>query len=468
MGRGLKRVALAASTALTLAAALLVGTATAAGADPGPDLSSRAAIEQYLVSIGVDPADAVWQEGLKNYAGPSCPGLGWSCVPASAPIVQIAAPLGTNLFECSGLDCVAVQVALGAGQNGADCERVDKHGDDVVQECVIMQANTTGNNIAGINQSIEQKGADVTARQVARIEQINESGKNVAGFHQVITQSSNVKGTTQSQEAHQAATLDQMTESGDNTVNTDQRQDQSQRASGATGLITQKQNTDPGDDPFCDGSPLGTTDFDQDKNQCTGILQDSSLVSGVGGQIRSDLHQAIRESQTASDAGGVDQDQGQPPVGLPPTIFPGGQSGTVIQTSSAPDDSAAIQDMVQGQKASGISGVVDQFKSTGDPRCCATQIANTASTADIVQTTNQTASSEDAVQFAAFIGTCDSSGSCHVFQSATIDGDTDTNECDSGPPGGFCNEVRVCTEVPVGEDETETETVCEPPDDIEP
>jgi hypothetical protein len=448
MGRGLKRVALATSTALTLAAALLVGTASAAGADLGPDLSSRAAIERYLVSIGVDPADAVWQQGLKNYAGPSCPGLDWNCVPANAPIVQIAASLGTNQYFCTAPECVVVQVPLGAGQNQAGCDRGDKHADVAVQECVITQTNTTGNNTAVINQSIEQT---------------NGSGKNLAGFHQVIHQSSQVRGSTQSQDAHQAATLDQRSGSGDNSANTNQRQDQTQKASGATDTIIQKQNTAEDDDFFCDGSiaPLATEAFDQDKNQCAEIMQDSTSGGGL-----SDLNQLIRESQTASNAPTVDQEQGQPPVGDPPFLFPGGQGGTVVQDSSAPVDSKALQDMVQSQRATGITDGVepeDQFKSTGDPRCCATQTLNPESSADVIQITDQSASSEGAVQVAAFIGTCNSSGSCHVFQSATIDGDPDTNECDSGPPGGFCDEVRICTEEPVGEGD-ETETVCTDPD----
>lgn len=435
MDRSLRRVALAASTALTLATALLVGTASAAGADVGLDLSSRAAVERYLVSIGVDPADAVWQEGLRNYAGPSCPGLEWSCVPANAPIIQIAAPLGTNLFECTGLECVVVQVPLGAGQNDADCERGDKHGDDVLQECVITQTNTTGNNVAGINQSIEQKGADVTARQVARIVQDNESGKNSAGFHQVITQSSNV-GTTQLQEAHQAATLDQLTTTGNNTSNIDQRQRQTQMASGGTS-ITQDQNTVLGADFFCDRPFLEP--HDQQKNQCAEVLQTSDLL--VGGPNASNLDQQISESQTASNSESADQDQGNACHCL-------GQQGDVDQHSSAPSRSDADQDVVQVQRATGVPDL-DQFKDIGDPRCCQFQENNLDNSAQITQTTDQMASSPDAIQEALLVGECVTSGACTVFQSATVNGETTTN--DSCTDESACFEVLVCQSAGEGE-----------------
>ncbi len=418
MDRSLRRVALAASTALTLATALLVGTASAAGAEPGLDLSSRAAIERYLVSIGVDPADAVWQEGLKNYAGPSCPGPDWNCVPADSPIVQIAAPLGTNQYLCTGLDCVVVQVPLGAGQNQADCDRGDKHADHAVQECLITQTNTTGNNVAGINQSIEQKGAVVTARQVARIEQSNGSGKNSAGFHQVILQSSQVTATPQSQDAYQAATLLQDSGSGDNSSNFDQRQTQTQRASGSQ--IMQTQNTAGGTDLLLCDRPEET--LDQAKNQCI----EASQVSTAGGRNSLDLTQLIGERQMAGSAVNVNQDQG---------AFNTGQSGNVVQTSSAPAVGTAIQDMDQVQTAREVTGSLFQSQETGDPRCCHVQVTNLGNATDIRQTTDQRASDPNAFQDAVLQGDCDSSGSCHLFQSSTIDGDDpETFECGPGVP----------------------------------
>ena len=448
-----RKVGLVASTVLALTMALTVATASTASADP-PDLSSDLAINAYLVSIGVDPAEAVWQRGLKNYAGPGCPGAGWNCVRANAPIVQIAAPLGTNLFYCTGLDCVVVQVALSGGQNGGACDRTDKQSATAVQVCDITQANDgnpNSSNNATINQNIQQRnGPAQDARQVARITQENTLGRNHAIIHQVIGQTQNARGgasITQSQEAHQAGTVEQLTTNGANTSSIDQRQKQSQRASGSSGLVTQKQNTDPGADFFCD-QPADDPDFDQEKNQCAEVLQNSSVVPATGGSIQSRLNQDITESQAASNAGSVDQDQGTFPGG-PGT--PGGQGGTVVQNSSAPDDSDAIQNTLQVQRATGIAAGVslgDQFKNTGDPRCCATQTVNPGSTADITQTTNQFASSGDnAVQLASLQGDCNSSGTCNVEQSATVNGETTTNDCS----GSFCHIVIECFSLGEGE-----------------
>ncbi|MGH2681807.1 MAG: hypothetical protein ACRDIX_01080 [Actinomycetota bacterium] len=419
MQRSPRQVGLATVTALTLTTALTIVPASAAGAHHRPDLSTTAAIESYLVSIGVDPAEAVWQQGLRNYAGPSCPGAGWTCVAADAPIVQIAPSGGANVFECSGLRCVAVQVVpLGAGQNEAECERGDKHADTALQVCDITQDNETGNNVAVINQSIEQKGAVVTARQVARITQTEDSGNNIAGVRQVIGQSSQVKGTDQSQDAHQAATVDQVTESGDNSSNIDQSQKQTQHASGST-TITQDQNTTVGTDvtDVCDQP--GVPPFDQAKNQCAHTTQASSILLGVGGDNRSNLNQDIKETQTASSAENADQQQG---------TELGGQVGTKTQTSSGVSLSEADQDTDQVQTATGVTNV-NQSQDAGDPRCCQVQATNPANQADILQTTDQSASDEDADQDATLIGHCLSSGNCHVLQTATTDDDSETTEC---------------------------------------
>src|SRR5919108_1689312 len=56
------------------------------------NVRSQASINRYLRSIGVNPATAVVQKGLRNYAGPNCPGADWNCTSANAPVVQLADP----------------------------------------------------------------------------------------------------------------------------------------------------------------------------------------------------------------------------------------------------------------------------------------------------------------------------------------------------------------------------------------
>jgi hypothetical protein len=473
--RRTRRKALAATFPVLIVATLLSATmASTASSDPDLDLSSDAAIVDYLGSIGIDPADAVWQRGLRNYAGPSCPGPDWNCVPANAPIVQIAAPLGTNQFHCTGPDCVVVQVASdddgddddgddddgdnGDGDNG-DGDDGDDDGDDgnvatcemhssssssssnVLQVCIIGQESADGSsNAASIKMSIKQSSGSrtstQTARQVGRITQVNTTGKNVASIWESIGQSQSASGgstISQSQEAHQSAVVDQDSTSGDNASDIDQWQNQSQYAERATASITQRQNTAVGTDfTFCDGAN-GTLDFDQAKNQCAEVTQDSSLVPGVGGNNHSDLEHRIREGQTATKSLVVDQDQGDPS---------NGQGGTVDQLSSAPADSEATQDTIQVQKAS-YAPTVSQFKDAGDPRCCQSQGTNEANRAEITQKTDQFASSPTATQRAIFVGDCLTTGTCSVLQSATINGETETN--DSCTDSNSCFEVFVCT-----------------------
>jgi hypothetical protein len=455
MKRSPRQVGLVASTVLALTMALTVATASTASADP-PDLSSDQAINAYLVSIGVDPAEAVWQRGLKNYAGPGCPGASWNCVRANAPIVQIGPAGGRNLFACGQQECVAVQVLLNGGQNASACERRVEGPIETVMVCDITQANGPGTNAAAIAQHIQQsKGVTQRAREIARITQVNETGSNIARIIQGIGQSSRSKSgdVMQTQEAHQAATVTQTTESsdltamlGDNTSNIRQTQNQLQRASGGSDLrtISQAQNTDPGSDPTCDQPQDATF---QQKNQCANVTQHSGLINLVGpvfapggGDNSSILNHAITQRQIAERAGTVNQSQG---------AFSSGEEGIKDQLSSGVSTGTATQDMLQNQTApSGLSfPALTQDQNTGDPRCCWNQLGNDANRADIRQTTLQTASSEDANQNATLVGTCTSSGTCHVEQSATTDDASDTNEC----TGSSCFVITQCFEGEGGE-----------------
>ncbi|HYZ12952.1 MAG TPA: hypothetical protein VFA08_05020 [Actinomycetota bacterium] len=431
-------VRLAATVALTLTAALTTVAAPAASADGVPDLSTREAIEAYLISIGVDPADAVWQEGRRNYAGPRCPGAEWNCVAATTPIVQIANAGGFNLFACGGLDCVVVQVALNGGQNGSACDRGDNQSNSQVQVCDITQVNGGDNpnstNAAAIAQNIQQNGGSTQkARQVARIRQENTLGKNISTINQVIGQSQNARGGTtimQSQEAHQGATVNQGTTEGGNVSNVTQRQDQSQRASRVATLLTQEQNAALGTDfnlLLCDDPD--DLMFDQDKNQCADVDQVS-----VSGTLKSNLRQLINETQSASGSPSVTQVQGTAPT-------TGGQNGTVDHLSSGLAANVADEDMFQSQTAAGAT-TLSQTKFTGDPRCCQTQGTNTGDTSSIDQTTNQFASDPDALQNATLSSHCVTTGNCDVMQSSTINGVTNTEEC----TGSVCEETLTCTQ----------------------
>jgi hypothetical protein len=450
MQRSPRQVGLTAVTVLTMAIALTIVTGPAAVAEP--PLSCAQNIPAYLVGIGVNPTDAakaICQEGFRNYAGPSCPGTGWNCVRANVPIVQIANLGGTNLFYCTALNCLVIQVVDGGpGQNASACERrVDNPiTEETVMVCDIMQVNGgPGTNAATISQHIQQtKGTMQKAREIARITQENETKSNIARIIQGIGQTQNAKGggsITQSQEAHQAATVSQTTldpsatQLGDNTSNIDQRQGQSQRASagGSGSTITQDQNSVVGGntDPFACDQPNGT--YDQQKNQCADVTQHSGVLdlgalplipptlAAGGGDNNSTLDHHVTQRQTAEKAGTVNQSQGE---------FLTGEAGNKEQLSTGVSHGTATQDMLQIQSSPpNASGLRNQR--TGDPRCCWQQFGNLANRADITQTTKQVASDPNASQFAFLQANCDSSGICHVRQDATIEGDTNSNSCDS-------------------------------------
>ena len=57
------------------------------------NLSTHAGVVSYLRSHGIDPRGVVVQRGLHNYAGPNCPGQGWTCTTAKR-VLQIASDRG--------------------------------------------------------------------------------------------------------------------------------------------------------------------------------------------------------------------------------------------------------------------------------------------------------------------------------------------------------------------------------------
>src|SRR5215213_11450822 len=77
------------------------------------DLSSRAAINTYLRSIGVDPSGVVVQRGARVYAGANCPGKGWTCTRATR-VLQLAT--AQNKFECTPVAAQAGGTDQGANE----------------------------------------------------------------------------------------------------------------------------------------------------------------------------------------------------------------------------------------------------------------------------------------------------------------------------------------------------------------
>src|SRR5262249_40319967 len=103
------------------------------------DLSTRGGVAVYLASQGISMHGVVIQRGARNYAGPNCPGKGWTCTTAKR-VVQIAKASGSgngNSFVCAASSgtpttgpnsCQIVQfVNGGSAGNSATC--IERSGD---------------------------------------------------------------------------------------------------------------------------------------------------------------------------------------------------------------------------------------------------------------------------------------------------------------------------------------------------
>jgi hypothetical protein len=150
-----------------------------------------AAVAGALVALSVGAAPAlasdplVVQTGAKNYAGPSCPGLGWTCT-TSGNVVQTATPGGRNVFVCAGDACTVTQTAV-AGANRARCLQ---QGAAQSQSCTIVQVNQTGENVVVARQESRPDragaAADQRSAQTATLTQCNLTGANTAHVNQHI------------------------------------------------------------------------------------------------------------------------------------------------------------------------------------------------------------------------------------------------------------------------------------------
>jgi hypothetical protein len=360
------------SLPLVLVLALFVlGTAVGAAAQPGrsaqADLSTSKGIAAYLRSKGIDPAGFVVQRGARNYAGPNCPGRGWSCT-KDRKVVQVSSRHGHNVAECgpggtlttapSAITCVVVQSST-YGRNDARCGLKSRDATPIVLDCRIEQTNQKGDNVARVKQRSDQnEGADQRATLNALVRQTTSSGDNRSDLKQLIEQSTHdvaMATPAQNQEGRFTAQVTQTSETGVNTSELLQRLDQSGKAK--TGA--QRQFSDQ------------HGDVDQTNGEAEPSTQSTSRSKWK--------HK--RKSFSISRA---DQFEAQRLRGPGP------------QTQIGP-----------------------QF-------CCATQTGGDSDRTDvrIRQESRQTASQDDAVQTSASTGECTTVGDCAVRQRLRDDEDS--------------------------------------------
>jgi hypothetical protein len=432
---------------LTLATITVVSAATFAGAGAvtGPpatathsvakahaavlkalDFSNPSSVQTYFRSIGIDPATVVYQSGVNNYAGPSCPGAGWSCVPADKPVLQMSSSSsGSNSFTCtpssagtsSPNKCVIVQSVV-SGSNTAKCVESTTF-DGVTQECNVTQTTTNGKNRSTVTQTAtETSGLSQTETQIAFVTQANGTGDNILTLKQTISQTIGSGGPLQMQEAHQTATVSQYTSgSGDNDADVTQKQKQRESFSGTT-AITQAQNTT--------GSSVS------ERN----LLATIDQTSDGGGENEAELRQDLDQEQKAgAKTAGITQSQG---------YDEGGLDGTIDQDSTGSSDAEADQD--EKQKQSGKTTGTPTQKQVGPVRCCSDQTGNPDNDFKISQEASQSSGS-GATQTEDVEGECHSSGECEVKQEVKVQ-DTKTKNSCSGSDcsiGIFCEGTECFT-----------------------
>jgi hypothetical protein len=479
------------------------GAATGSGAAEALSaVPTSVASDTYLKAVGVDPGRLIKQQGLLNYAGPNCPGLGWTCTTATQ-VLQIALPGGTNIIECGdpalvGLDpatlygteptaaflgvsagtCVGVQIQpaissirLGdsakggnSGNNNARChERLHQKTEPytAAQECRIVQVNTSGENHASVHMLIDQNatGTTQTAQQEAEVIQSNGTGDNHSLVTQMIKQTINGEASEQIQEAHQSAcvwqggpvamlpatgcpTTDEKS-SGDHFSQIHQQQEQSEKAKGAPSN-SQEQNNDPSPVGDCDrGMQADAADMLQfdavsDPNICANLEQHSTAGNADSHLTQLSNHDMRTDSSVGS------QKQGS---------FEGGLDSDVDQDTPGVKKHHATLRKTQKQVAA--TSAVSQEK--WDPSdCCATQEPpNPNDSVNIDQTATQRALVGEEV----FSETSAAASNPDAFESAELHGHFVTggdglikhvvSQNDGGttqtcPPEGFNSESNAC------------------------
>lgn len=321
------------------------------------DLSSRGGINQYLASLGIDPGEAIIQRGTHNYAGPKCPGGGWTCTDGIGVVVQLSSGHhrgdddddddddGHNVFVCSPkgdattanpdadpgpntfATCVIVQ-ENDTGRNRATCREHNEQDEGVVtQACSISQVNVSGRNQATVDQSVVMEHDDTTQRSVQRsqIGQLNSTGDNRADVSQrstLATESEEDEDADvfQEQDAIQESIVNQTTGCTDPTVPLcpepplllgvddagDNRAEvfQSHRLEAEVeeaASADQLQNADP--------PAFASSECNESPNICSVADQTST-----DGQLRIDVRQVQRHVAEAEDVELVTQQQGSSPL----------------------------------------------------------------------------------------------------------------------------------------------------------
>ena len=419
---------------LVSAVAVLMASA-GAGASGAPiksriDVSTPAAVKQYLRSIGVSPRGVVIQRGVRNYAGARCPGKDWTCTSTSHPVVQVAAEGGKNSFQGTTGSGAVIQVAAASSTNVAKCIRTT----GITQSCSITQAGTGSNTAIVVEIATKTSGLTQNASQTAQIVQTARSGANTA----CVLQKTTIEGSTVAKkgvpvnvtlDAHQSISINQNSASGGNTVQNatnngaclatplDQTQTLTSKATGS-GSITQRENaTDTGPNMLLDiKQNQGGAFFGTASGPNSAVFNQTNTLTAVA----------------VTPAGPVSQTQSSVNGGIIATV---NQDSTGVNTAKATQTETQCEDARAGGPLTcdttadppGYSLTQTQFgpvkKGDGDS-------AQTGGNPGSRFTINQTSTQDNDTgknQTNVVQGDCKTSGICRVIQTASVNGQETTN-----------------------------------------
>src|SRR5712691_3087572 len=287
--------------ALAATAALTVLSGAVAAANPSAQSSTKS-INAYLRSIGVAPGSVVRQHGARNYAGPNCPGKGWTCT-RSTRVLQIAQASGTNTCFASVSDGQHVCVQAGTGStNVANCTETTTSATPT-QDCSINQEGQS--NVAVINQVVSSNSVFAqSAIQTAEVTQHAQGGNNQLQLHQLVNQNTSQGSplTPQSENVVQTAFPIIQTADGSGNNSAQVHQKQKQTATGAASSQTQN-----GTGATSDCTSSGFEPFNP--NACAFVTQ--TTVSGINDTR---LDQGVDQLETST--GSATQVQGSFSGGL--------------------------------------------------------------------------------------------------------------------------------------------------------
>jgi hypothetical protein len=421
--------------AVALVSASSAATTTMSNLSP-INVSTRAAVIDYLRSIHINPSGVVIQRGSHNYAGANCPGTLWSCTTTQHTVVQVAPARGRNTFSCSTAHCAVVQFApIVPVSNTASCVRTTGR----TQSCSITQLNSSG----GDNTAVVYEKADASSglseitTSTATITQRSTSGSNTACVYQETDLSDSTtlpSHVSLSQESHQSVTVKQDSTTGNNSA------DSSAFASGACDTadpITQDQTL-----TSRDTAPGAVTQSQNAANSGANVTIDIEENQGVAYGVASGTNDAnfVQNSTLTAIA-----NSSNGPISQTQSSLNGGLLGTVNQDSSGGSTANTAQHEIQCEDAAtaGLTSCDEIDPDASDAPSSLTQIqfgpvrkglgvstqtrGGSADTFTIDQTSRQNDDQgPGSSQTEDVSGDCSTDGNCSVTQTVMVnDGETD-------------------------------------------